>query len=137
MRSFTKVHTNHCDPCKKETLCPKIIRSGYSGLTVIPAGTILGTTFTVNSLTIDNSSLDNSCIKISFSSNILSEDFEGTLVFQFYKYGREKNIKIPVGPQWTFSVKASEAKAVSFSVYDCDLADNSYYTYVVTAKVAY
>ena len=122
------------DTCKKEKKqCPMIIKGGYTSSTTIPGGNIAGTTFIVSSITLNNSSLSNKCIKIDFTSNIFANDFDDTVTFQVFK--RCNNISVPVGPGWTFSSTMSLAKTFSFFVCDCDVCNNQYCTYTVVATI--
>lgn len=125
---------NDYDTCEKEKKhYPMIIKSGPPSLTTIPGGNVSGTSFTVGTITLNTSHLSNSCIKIDFTSNVFSTDFDETIIFQVFK--NYNNLSFPVGPGWTFSSTTSLATTISFFVCDCDYCNNQYCTYTVVATI--
>jgi len=119
------------DPCRKEIKedkhCPTIIKCGTPSSTTVPAATVAGTTFTVSSVTLDNSCLCNPTTKLEFASNLVAPvAFTGTINFQVFKLCRGQFTPVPVGPAWT---------TFSFFVCDCDSCFDDCCTYTVVATV--
>jgi len=129
------------DPCKKEIKkeknCATIIKCGTPSATTIPVATIAGTTFTVSSVTLDNSCLCNPITKLEFASNLVAPvAFTGTLNFQVFKLCKGQVTPVPVGPSWTFDLVALLAsETFSFFVCDCDSCFDDCCTYTVVATV--
>lgn len=110
---------------EKDDSCPVIIRCNTGTTTTIPAATAVGTTFTIGTLNLNVSCLDNPCTALDFAANIdASTATAGAVSFQLQK----TNLCIPnatpvsIGPAWTFAVLAADApiSTFNFSVCDCD-----------------
>jgi len=123
-----------CDTCEEDkNHYQMIIKSGYPSLTTIPGGNVAGTSFIVSTITLNTSGLSNPCIRIDFTSNVVSTDFDETIIFQVFKH--YNNLSCPVSPIWTFSPTTSLATTVSFFAWDCDYCNNQYCTYIVVATI--
>ena len=126
------------DPCNKGNKdCQAIVKCGCPSSTTLPAATIAGTTFTLASLTLDTSRLENPCVKLEFASNLVATiAFTGTLSFQVLKLCKGQLTPVPVGPAWTFDLVALlSSSTFSFFVCDCDSCFDECCTYTVVATV--
>lgn len=129
---------HHFDPCKSKKIAATIIKCSCPNSITIPAATVLGTTFTLTSLTINGCKFDNPCIKLEFASNLVAAvAFTGTINFQVFKQCRNQITPTPVGPAYTFNLVALLAsQTFSFFVCDCDCSCfNDCCTYTVVATV--
>src|SRR5476649_1867252 len=114
-------NNNDCNPCNKgKNQCPTIIKCGTSGAATIPAVTLVGTSFTVSSLTLNTSSLCNPVTKLEYASNIVATAFTGSITFQVFKLCNNQFNPVPVGPAFTFARLAAVAEANTFSFFICD-----------------
>jgi hypothetical protein len=141
MNSMSRTHFNDdCDPCKKEKKqSPTIIKCSSPGSITLPAATVLGTAFTLTSLTLNTSRLCSPCVKLEFASNLIATvAFTGSVNFQVFKQCRGQLTPVPIGPAWTFSLVALlSSQTFSFFVCDCD-CDSCFdecCTYTVVATV--
>lgn len=136
MKSISKEQLD-CDNDAIKENWPMNISGAYFNTTVIPGSSVSGTSFIVNTITLNTSTIRNSCIKIDFTSNMFASDFDETVNFQVFK--RCYNQLICVGPVWMFSSTVSSTTTFSFFVfdYDCnyDCSNNPYCTYVVVATI--
>jgi hypothetical protein len=126
------------DPCNKEKKdCQAIVKCGCPSSTTIPVATVAGTSFTLASLTLDTSRLENPCVKLEFASNLVATvAFTGTLSFQVLKLCKGQLTPVPVGPAWTFDLVALlSSSTFSFFVCDCDSCFDECCTYTVVATV--
>lgn len=136
MNSITR--SDH--PChKSDKSCPTIIKCGCSNSTVIPAaaGATTVRNFTVSSLTLNTSHLENACIKLEFASNIVAATAliaADVLTFQVFKSCPNQITPTPIGPSWTFSEVGVLSSTFSFFVCDCDSCFNDCCTYTVVAS---
>lgn len=139
-------HDDECDPCgrekkakkeKKEDLCPTIIKCSTPGAVTIPLATIVGTTFTPTSLTLNTACLCNPCAKIEFTSNIVATAFTGSITFQVFKQCVNQFTPVPVGPAFSYSraVAVTDSDTFSFFICDCDSCFNDCCTYTVVVTV--
>lgn len=139
MNSMSRNNDDYNNNCKKEKkACPTIIKCSSPGAATIPLATIVGTTFTVTSLNLNTSHLEDPCTKLEFASNIIATAFTGSLSFQVFKICRGQSTPVPVGPAWTYSraVAVTDSDTFSFFVCDCDSCfdDCCTYTAVVTVN---
>ncbi|AJG99497.1 hypothetical protein LF65_02927 [Clostridium beijerinckii] len=138
MNSMSKCHDDH-DGCRKEKdLCPTIIRCSTPGGVTLPPATVLGTAFPLTALTLNTSRLNNACVKLEFTSNLVAAvAFTGTVNFQVFKQCRGQATPVPVGPAFTFSLVALlTSQAFTFFVCDCgDTCCDECCTYSVIATV--
>jgi len=125
------------DKRKEKMPCPTIIKCGAPGSATLPLGSIVGTTVTPASLTLNTSCLCNPCTKLEFTSNIITTLFTGAVSFQVFKQCRNQLTPVPVGPSFTFSrlVEVGGADTFTFFICDCDSCDNDCCTYTVVATV--
>ena len=139
-------HDDECDPCgrekkgkkdKKEDLCPTIIKCSSPGAVTIPTGTIVGTTFTPTSLTLNTACLCNPCAKIEFTSNLVATSFSGNISFQVFKQCLNQFTPVPIGPSFSYSRPsgATVADTFTFFICDCDSCFNDCCTYTVVVTV--
>jgi len=129
---------DHCKKeCKNDEHCQTIIKCGSPSSITLPAATLVGTAFTVSSLTLDNSCLCNPITKLEFASNLVaSVAFTGSINFQVFKLCRGQFAPVPVGPAWTFNLVALlSSETFSFFVCDCDSCFDECCTYTVVATV--
>nr|WP_315023912.1 DUF4489 domain-containing protein [uncultured Aminipila sp.] len=135
-----------CDFCGKERkescrprkeACPTIIKCSCPGAVTIPTATIVGTTFTPSSLTLNTCRLENPCAKIEFASNIVATAFLGSISFQLFKQCANQISPVPVGPSFTYSrlLAITESDTFTFFVCDCDSCFNDCCTYTVVVTV--
>ncbi|CAB1246842.1 DUF4489 domain-containing protein [Clostridium sp. MT-14] len=144
MNYMSRSYKDNCDPCnniKKETNCTTIVKCSCPNSTTLPAATVLGTTFTLTSLTLNTKGLKDPCVKLEFSSNLVAAvAFTGTVSFQVFKQCGNQVNPIPVGPASTFDLVALVAsETFSFFVCDCDcncFDDCCNYTVVATVTSA-
>ena len=138
MNSMSKCHDDH-DNCRKEKdLCPTVIRCSTPGGVTLPPATVLGTAFPLTALTLNTSRLNNACVKLEFTSNLVAAvAFTGTVNFQVFKQCRGQSTPVPVGPAFTFSLVALlTSQAFTFFVCDCgDTCCDECCTYSVIATV--
>jgi hypothetical protein len=147
-------HDDDCHPCNK--LCRNnrtILKCGTSGSTIsVTPSTLAGTTFTVSTLTLNNSCLFNPCVKLEFTSTLAYSSpttIDSTVVnFRVFKLCNNESNPIPVGPQFAFSVPFttliippvipgfSGTSTFSFFVCDCDICPHECCTYSVVATTA-
>jgi len=138
-------HDDECDSCGKEKkekkekreVCPTIIKCSTPGAVTIPTATIVGTTFTPTSLTLNTACLCNPCAKIEFTSNIVATAFTGSISFQVFKQCVNQFTPVPVGPSFSFTelVAITESSTFSFFICDCDSCFNDCCTYTVVVTV--
>lgn len=139
-------HDDECDSCGKEKkefkkekkeVCPTIIKCSTPGAVTIPTATIVGTTFTPTSLTLNTSCLCNPCAKIEFASNIVATAFTGSLSFQVFKQCVNQFTPVPVGPAFSYSraVAVTDSDTFTFFICDCDSCFNDCCTYTVVVTV--
>jgi hypothetical protein len=140
-------HDDECDPCgkeksmpykkeKKET-CPTIIKCSNPGAVTIPLATVVGTTFTPTSLTLNTGGLCNPCTKLEFTSNVVATAFTGSISFQIFKQCVNQLTPVPVGPAFTYSriVAVTDSDTFTFFICDCDSCFNDCCTYTVVITV--
>jgi hypothetical protein len=122
---------------KEKKVCPTIIKCGAPGAVTIPTATIVGTTFTPASLTLNTCGICNPCSKIEVTSNIIATAFTGTITFQVLKQCRNQFTPVPVGPSFTFSelVAITESSTFTFFICDCDSCDQDCCTYTLNVTV--
>lgn len=108
-----------------------ILKCGNSGSAIIPEGSSSVTIFPI--ICINTSDLGNSCIQLNFTSNIVANNFVGSLNFQLYKLCSGQFQSTTVGPQWTFSRTAglTDISTFEFSICDCDICPNKECKYAV------
>ena len=104
----------------------------------LPTGTAVGSVFTVSAVTINASRFSNPCIKLEFTSNIITTAAVLTLNFQIFKLYRNQFTPRPIGPIWTLSrsVATTDANTFTFFICDCDCCSDDCCTYSVVATVA-
>lgn len=136
-----------CDPCgkekkekkdKKET-CPTIIKCSCPGAVTVPDASEVGTTFTPTSLTLNTACLCNPCVKLEFTSNLVTTAFSGTLSFQIFKQCVNQFTPVPVGPAFSYSeavgATVTNASTFTFFICDCDSCFNDCCTYTLVVTV--
>src|SRR5699024_8293852 len=103
----------------------------------IPVATVVGTTVTPTSLTLDTSCICNPCVKLEFTSNIIATAFIGSISFQVFKQCSNQFTPVPVGPSFTYQrlVEVTGSDTFSFFICDCDSCHNDCCTYTVVATV--
>lgn len=137
---------DECDPCGKDKKdfrkdkkepCPTIIKCSTPGAVTIPTATIVGTSFTPTSLTLNTCGLCNPCAKIEFTSNIVATAFTGSISFQIFKQCLNQFTPVPVGPAFTYSraVAVTDSDTFTFFICDCDSCFNDCCTYTVVVTV--
>ena len=104
-----------------------------------------GTTFNLNTLSLNLEKFKNPCIKFEFAANIITAVTSVTLSFQIFKQCRNQTTPTPIGPAWVYDVGIGDGVTVSgtdaftFIVCDCECDNDSCfdecctYTVVVTA----
>lgn len=140
MNSYSKFDGDY-EPCKKEKKVDNnmtYIKCGAPGAISLPAVTVVGTTFTPASLTLNTTSICNPCVKLEVTSNIIATAFTGALTFQILKQCRNQFAPVPIGPAFTFSEAAAVTNASTFTFFvcDCDSCDNNCCTYTLLISVA-
>ncbi|WP_312652190.1 DUF4489 domain-containing protein [Aminipila sp.] len=139
-------YNDDCDACAKDRkdyyrprkeACPTIIKCSCPGAVTIPAATVVNTTFTPASLTINTSKLESPCAKIEFTSNVVGTLFSGTLSFQLFKQCSNQLAPVPVGPAFSYTraVAITTSDTFTFFVCDCDSCFNDCCTYTVVITV--
>jgi hypothetical protein len=131
-------HPNHNDDFKSisktRRLKSAILKCGNSGSAVILAGSNTVTIFPI--ITINTSHLHNSCIKLNFTSNIISINLVGTVAFQLFRLCKGEQQATMIGPPWTFTRAAAaiaDIKTFSFFECDCDFCPSKECKYAVVA----
>ena len=130
----------HCDCCKpeslKETNGALLSYSTTDSLT-IPGGTSVGTSFTITSLTVDNSHGRHSTVRLNFSSNLVADASIASINFQVFKQCPEQIAPIPVGSVWNYSRIFITSESTTFSFKACDdICGECCVYYVVVTVVA-
>lgn len=130
----------HCDCCKpeslKETNGALLSYSTTDSLT-IPEGTSVGTSFTITSLTVDNSHGQHSTVRLNFSSNLFADASIASINFQIFKQCPEQIAPIPVGSAWSHSRLLITSESTTFSFKACDnICDECCVYYVAVTVVA-
>ena len=140
-------HDNDCDcdcvkekkECKmeKKDECPTIIKCSTPGAITIPLATIVGTTFTPTSLTLNTSNICNPCTKLEFTSNVVATAFLGSISFQVFKQCANQFTPVPVGPSFTYSrlLAVTDSDTFTFFICDCDSCFHDCCTYTVVVTV--
>ncbi|WP_066894480.1 DUF4489 domain-containing protein [Clostridium nigeriense] len=125
------------DRKKEEKKYHTIIKCGCPSSALIPTGTAVGTTFTLESLNLDTSCLCNPIVRLDFVSNLILTGFTGALSIRVFKQCRGQFNQTPVGPAWTFSVTTgtTDARIFSFFVCDTDSCNKDCCNYSVVATV--
>lgn len=129
---------SNCNRYKKEiSSCPTIVKCSCPGAVTIPVATVVSTTFTPASLTVDTSGIKDPCTRIDFTSNIVATAFTGSLSFQVFKQCANQFSPIPVGPAFSYSrlVAVTDSDTFSFFICDCDGCFNECCTYTVVVTV--
>ena len=144
MREYQYLTTDDCGagnttgrPSTPRTEDVQIKCRTYGALT-IPAGTEIGTAFPLVNLNVDTHGYKESCVKVEFASNILTETATATLNFQVLRQCNGQLSPIPVGAGWTFSravATADEANSFGFTVCDCDNCNCGCCNYSVVVTV--
>jgi hypothetical protein len=148
-------HDDDCYPCNKLSNKENktILKCGATGgATSITPSTLVGSTFTVSTLTLNTSCLCDPCVKLEFASTLAYSSpttIDSTVVnFQVFKLCDNQRNPIPVGPQLVFSVPFttlivppaipgfSGTSTFSFFVCDCDICPHECCTYSVVATTA-
>jgi hypothetical protein len=134
MTSYLKIRPNSdCKSYKK--FCPAILKCGTPSSTTF-SGSITGPVTTqVASLTLDNTCLCNSCIRLDFTSNIIvsATTLITTISFQVFKLCKNQFQAIPIGSQWNFVSPGSTSTTFTFFVCDCNTCFDKCCTYFVQA----
>ncbi|BAH07878.1 DUF4489 domain-containing protein [Clostridium kluyveri] len=129
------------DPCnkKQEHECQTIVKCGCPNSITLPAATVLGTTFTLATLTLNTCKLKDPCIKLEFASNLVAAvAFTGSLNIQVFKQCGNQITPTPVGPAFAFNLVALlTSQTFSFFVCDCNdtCCNDCCCTYTVVATV--
>ena len=123
---------------KEEEKCPTIVKCGCPSSVTLPPATIVGTQFTLASLTLDTSCICDPSIRLDFTSNFVATvAFTGTLNIQVFKQCKGDLVARPIGPVWNYNLVALlQSTTFSFFVCDSDSCDNECCTYTVVATVA-
>lgn len=127
-----------CKKDKRPAAPTTTVKCGALGSAIIPLATPVGTTFTLASLTLNNSSANScACTKIEVTSNLSTVAFTGAVSFQVFKQCRNQFTPVPVGPAFTFAeaVLLTAADAFTFFVCDCDNCDTGCCVYSLVATV--
>ncbi|MPW26709.1 DUF4489 domain-containing protein [Alkalibaculum sp. M08DMB] len=138
---FDPCRQQHFDPCKQkkqvDKSCPTIIKCGAAGAVTIPLATVVGTTFTPTSLSLNTDCICNPVVKLEFTSNIVATAFTGTISFQIFKQCTNQFTPVPIGPAFTYDrlVAITESDTFTFFVCDCDSCHNDCCTYTVVVTV--
>jgi hypothetical protein len=112
-----------------------ISKCGESGQLIIPDDTPPGNTFIATTITIDTTKIRNPCIKLEFSSNVITIVFIGTINFQIYRSCNNQQ-PIPIGSPFIYSQSVAlptAATTFSFFICDCDECINQCCVYTVVA----
>lgn len=142
MNSMSRGYNQNCGKEKRreeeKEYCPTIIKCGCPGAVTIPTTAEVGNTFTIASLTLDNSCLCDPITRLEFTSNVIAS--EGTEVgafnIQVFKQYRNQVNAIPVGPSWSYSTTTGpSSQTFSFFICDSDSCYNECCTYTVVATV--
>lgn len=132
----TKDHRNdNLDAYRSEENYPIIIKDGHPELAVITGDAVSGTAFTVGTINLNSSYLNNQGIKIDFTCNIYAIDFSRDINFRVFKVCNNQSNLTPVGIEWTLSTIGLTNTIFSFFVYDSDSSNNEWCTYTVIATI--
>ncbi|MCR1950893.1 DUF4489 domain-containing protein [Clostridium sp. DSM 100503] len=129
------------DNYRGEETCPTIIKCSCPSSSTLPIGALVGTSFTLASLTLDTSCLCDPIVKLEFASNIVTPIAAiGAFSVRVFKQCRGQMTPVPIGPEWIFSLGGIEigvAGASTFSFFICDnnLCSNDCCIYTVVATV--
>lgn len=123
---------------KEEEKCQTIAKCGCPSSVMLPPATIVGTQFTLASLTLDTSCMCDPNIRLDFTSNfVASVAFTGTLNIQVFKQCKGDLVARPIGPVWNYNLVALlQSTTFSFFVCDSDSCYDGCCTYTVVATVA-
>ena len=156
MNSNSKIYTDPCskkhdDECETSRRCIRkiekqkfvLLKVGDPTSTPLPALSVVGTTITVASLTVNTRELDDPEIKIDFTSNIVlpvGVTVGTTLTFQVNKFfinPLTPLVSVPVGPAFIFTVPVAVAfsDAFTFFVKDPDDFGCGLVRYTVTVTI--
>ncbi|WP_346898742.1 DUF4489 domain-containing protein [Clostridium sp. UBA7503] len=135
MNPMSEVDLNYAQSCNCDSQCPVDLKCGEPGQVVLP-GSLVGTTATVATITIDTSKFCNPCTKLEFTSNLIGIGFSGTLIFQLFKFCDNQQ-PLPIGGPFSFTVATPSliARTFTFFVCDCDSCLNECCTYAVIVTV--
>lgn len=76
------------------------------------------------------------CVKLQFSSNIITTGFTGTLIFHVSKLCGSNTFPIPLKPTWQYSrITDTSSSTLSFFMCDYVLCQNEHCTYIVRVGV--
>lgn len=108
------------------------IDHGYTGSSLIPNGTEVGTSYVISSINLDNINKR----LLEFVCNIINNNFIGTISFQVFKLFNNNSNAISIGPPWilSFPVANTGADILSFFVCDDDICSNKC-TYIAQATI--
>lgn len=133
--------SHEIDNYKREDTCPTIIKCSCPTSTILPIGALVGTTFTLASLTLDTSCLCDPIVKLEFASNIVTPIAAiGAFSVRVFKQCRGQITPVSIGSEWLFSVGEIEigvegASTLSFFICDNNLCSDDCCTYTVVATV--
>ncbi len=144
MHEYQYVTTNECGtgngPCKPESQKAEGVQmkcSTYGALT-IPAATDVGTAFPLVNLNVNTQNYKKPCIKVEFSSNIITTAATATLNFQVFRQCNGQMAPVPASAVWTYSrtgTAVSDADSFGFTLCDCDNCSCGCCNYSVAATV--
>lgn len=114
-----------------------MLKCGNSGSLVLPAQTSAGTSFTLTTVSVNVKDFKKPCIRLDFTSDIVTSGAALTLDFQIFKQCKGTAVPIPIGSVWTFSrlLAITASNTFSFFVCDCDICDDECCVYSVVARV--
>ena len=146
MNSMSRPHVNEDPACgcrrekEKEKDAAVLLKCKTGFPLTITVDVTTGTTFNINTLSVNLEKFKNPCIKFEFAANIVTDATTATLSFQIFKQCKNQTTPTPIGPAWVYDVDAlTGTDAFSFIVCDCDCDNDSCfdecctYTVVVTA----
>lgn len=113
-----------------------MLKCGGLGVLVIPSTAIVGSSFTLTTLSLNVKDFKYPCIKFEFASNILATGATRILHFQLFKQCRGSVNSFPIGPVWSFSSLIALNDTFSFHACDCDICDDECCVYSVIVTVA-
>jgi len=115
-----------------------MLKCGGLGVLVIPSTAIVGSSFTLTTLSLNVKDFKYPCIKFEFASNIVTTGAIRILHFQIFKQCRGSMNPFPIGPVWIFSslIAITQSDTFSFHACDCDICDDECCVYSVIVTVA-
>lgn len=111
--------------------------------TIIQLPTVPGTIttpITVDTIEVDTSCIDDAKIKLDFTININSGlgGITSNLTFNIFKLCEHNFQRIPLAPNWSYTISVSQESARSFTffVYDCDTFKSRQCTYILQVSAS-